>query len=210
MQLRFIRRHPSDLARLLLQEARRRGLTTTFALAGAIKVDPDSVTAVLDGGRPNARTVQRYRAFLRLSTEQVLQLKDNILPAQILALVQPKRRGYQRPPLIDATDFAQEIVELRQLMQGVVHQVAALGEEMKAVDQRVATVGDLADTLDGNPELREFLSASTEARRMAMQVLRMVTQRSGLTVAPVDSAAASTSAAAAAAIRKSRRIAKRA
>jgi len=207
MQLRFIRRHPSDLARLLLQEARRRGLTTTFALAGAIKVDPDSVTAVLDGGRPNARTVSRYRAFLRLSTEQLLQLKDNVLPAQILALVQPNRRADQRPPPIDATDFSQEIIELRELIQGVVRSVAALGEEIKAVDHRVATVGDLADTLDGNPELREFLSAGAEARRMAMQVLRVFTQRSGMAVAPAASAAP---AIAVAPQRRARRIAKRA
>ncbi len=202
MQLRFIRRHPSDLARLLLQEARRRGLTTTFALAQAVKVDPDSVTAVLSGGRPNARTVSRYRAFLRLSSEQLLQLKDNVLPAQILSLVQPKGRADQHPPLMDATDFTQELVELRQLLQDVAGAVAAVGEGMKAADQRLAAVGVLADALDTNPELREFLAAGDEARRMAMQVLRMVTQRSGLSVAP--------SAAAAAANRKSRRIAKRA
>jgi hypothetical protein len=201
MQLRFIRRHPSDLARLLLQEARRRGLLTTFALAQAIKVDPDSVTAVLDGGRPNARTVSRYRAFLRLSSEQLLQLKDNVLPAQILALVQPRRRAARQPPLIDATDFAQELVELRQLLQGVVRSVSALGEEIRTVDQRIAAIRALADALDGNPELREFLAAGDEARRMAMQVLRVFTQRSGLTVAPPATAAAN---------RKSRRIAKRA
>jgi hypothetical protein len=204
MQLRFIRRHPSDLARLLLQEARRRGLTTTFALAQVIKVDPDSVTAVLAGGRPNARTVQRYRSFLRLSTEQLLQLKDNALPAQILALVQPNRHADLRQPLHDATDVTQEIVALRRQLQGLARSVIALGEEMKAVDQRIANLSELAATVDGNPELREFLSASPESRRTTMQLLRMVTQQGGPTVAPAASGTA------AAANRKSRRIAKRA
>jgi hypothetical protein len=149
--------------------------------------------------------VNRYRAFLRLSSEQLLQLKDNVLPAQILALMQPRRRADRQLPLIDATDFSQEIAELRQLLQGMVRAVAALGDEVKAVDQRIATISGLADTLDGNAELREFLAAGDEARRMALQVLRVVTQRSGLTVAPPSSAAV-----AAAAHRKSRRIAKRA
>jgi hypothetical protein len=202
MQLRFIRRHPSDLARLLLQEARRRGLATTFALAQAIRVDPDSVTAVIQGGRPNARTVSRYRAFLRLSSEQLLQLKDNVLPAQILALVQPKRQADLLPPPPDATGITRELVALRQLLQDMVRAVAELGEQITTVDRRLAAVGGLADTLDGNPELREFLAAGAEARRMAMQVLRVVAQGSGLSVAP--------SAAVTAANRKSRRIAKRA
>ncbi len=202
MQLRFIRRHPSDLARLLLLEARRRGLTTTFALAQAIKVDPDSVTVVLAGGRPNARTVNRYRAFLRLSTEQLAELKDQVLPAQILALMQRKRRSGQPPPLGDGGDVAGDIAELRRQLQGVVRAVADLGEAITRIDQRVAAVGELAGTLDGNPELREFLAAGDEARRMAMQVLRVVTQGSGLSVAPPASGASAN--------RKARRIAKRA
>ena len=117
--------------------------------------------------------------------------------------MQPKRHADQQPPPLDATDFTQELVELRQLLQGLVRSVAALGEEIAAVDRRVVALRDLADAFDGNPELREFLSAGAEARRMAMQVLRVVTQRGGLSVAPASAAEASAN-------RKSRRIAKRA
>lgn len=205
MQLRFIRRHQSDLARLLLQEARRRGLTTTFALAGAIKVDPDSVTAVLEGGRPNARTVQRYRSFLRLSTEQLLQLKDNVLPAQILSLVQPKQRP-ERPPVIDATGFSSELAELRQQLQGVIRAVAAVGDGIKGVDQRVTAIVALAEAFDKHPELREFLAAGAHARHVAMQALRAMPVLSGMSVAPHAPDITATVAAG----RKVRRIAKRA
>ncbi len=204
MQLRFIRRHPSDLSRLLLQEARRRGLATTFALATAIKVDPDSVSAVLAGGRPNARTVQRYRSFLRLSTEQLLQLKDNVLPEQILSLVQPASRGRAAPTPLDATDFAQELQGLHQLLQGLGRSLSALGEELQRIDHRVTSLTTLAAALDGNPELRELLAADGAARRAAMAMLRSYTGRGALVVASAATSARSLSS------RRTRRIAKRA
>jgi hypothetical protein len=117
--------------------------------------------------------------------------------------VQPKQRADQRPSALDTIGFSEDIAALRQQLQGVVRAVADLGETIAAVDQRVAAIGELAETLDGDPDLREFLAAGSERRRLAMQLMRVYLQRGGVAEEADGAAAVATQ-------RKVRRIAKRA
>jgi hypothetical protein len=72
MKLRAITNPTTHLARALIEEARKRGITSHFALAKVIGVNEESALGVLQGSRPNLRTVKRYKSFLKVPNFQKL------------------------------------------------------------------------------------------------------------------------------------------
>ena len=175
MQLDSLKKESSSrFARALLKAAKQLNIDNHFALAKRIKVDSDSVKTILNGGRPNVRTLPRYQDFIKEVTGEIVD--DASEPTRFFLRKTGNRRPATLPQVTPRSDLSLHN-QLTNLAQ-VISEFGRLGEALQQQSQLASANLDAllirAKSLDNDPIMRELLEMDSETRATMSQLLKLL------------------------------------